>query len=378
MKITDVQTIRFKYTSNTVRDTDGHGHPGPKHEATETLLKIITDEGPEGHWFGTNREVIESVVKPAIIGKDPFLREAIWHDLNERQRINRETMTDRVLCSVDCALWDLAGNALGQPVYKLLGGYREKVPAYASTMCGDDLEGGLATPEDYATFARWAMERGYPAYKLHTWQPPCHGAPSAKRDLEACAAVRDAVGPDVPLMLDPYHYYDREAALTLAKGLEKLSFYWMEEPMDEHSMSSYIWLRSHTSLPICGPETCEGKMHVRAEWILSGACDISRAGVGDVGGITPLMKTVHLCESFGMRCEIHGGGPANLHALCAMKNGEFYERGLLHPFIDHDKPAPWLNELADPMDDNGFVHISARPGLGWNINWDYIEGNRVD
>ena len=61
-----------------------------------------------------------------------------------------------------------------------------------------------------------------------------------------------------------------------------------------------------------------------------------------------------------------------------MKNGEFYERGLLHPFIDHDKPAPWLNELADPMDDNGFVHVSNRPGLGWNINWEFIEGNRVD
>ena len=378
MIITDVQTVRFKYTSNTIRDSDGHGHPGPPHEAIQSLLKIITDEGIEGHYFGANTSVMESVIKPAIVGQDPFMRERIWQDLMERQRLNLGTLADKVLAPVDLALWDLAGRALNQPVYKLLGGYRDKVPAYASTMCGDDLENGLATTKDYANFAQWAMERGYQAFKLHTWQPPYEGAPNLKKDIEACAAVRDAVGPEVPCMLDPYHYYDREAALYLARGLEDLDYYWMEEPMDEHSMSSYIWLCQQTSLPICGPETCEGKMHIRAEWIKHNACDISRAGVGDVGGLTPLMKTVHLCESFGIRCEIHGGGFGNLAALCAMRNGEFYERGLLHPYIDYEEPAPWLNQLADPMDDQGFVHVSQLPGLGMDINWDYIERNQVD
>jgi L-alanine-DL-glutamate epimerase-like enolase superfamily enzyme len=377
MKITDVQTVRFKYMSNTIRDSDGHGHPGPEHEATQTLLKIVTDEGVEGYWFGANASVMETVVKPALVGQDPFMREMIWQDLMERQRLNLGTLADKVLAAVDLALWDLAGRALNQPVYKLLGGFRDQVPAYASTMCGDDLENGLATPEDYGRFAEWAMQRGYPAFKLHTWQPPYEGAPNPKRDIEACIAVRRAVGPDVPCMLDPYHYYDREAALYLAKGLEELDYYWMEEPMDEHSMSSYIWLCQQTSLPICGPETCEGKMQVRAEWIKNYACDISRAGVGDVGGLTPLMKTIHLCESFGMRCEIHGGGFGNLAALCAMRNGEFYERGLMHPFIDFDQPPPWLHQCADPMDDEGFVHVSQLPGLGMDINWDYIKKNKI-
>ena len=94
MKIRDVQTIRFRYTSNTVRDTDGHGHPGPESEATQTLLKIVSDEGAEGYWFGADRSVMENVVKPAIVGKDPLLREEIWHNLNERQRMNLGTMTD--------------------------------------------------------------------------------------------------------------------------------------------------------------------------------------------------------------------------------------------------------------------------------------------
>ena len=279
---------------------------------------------------------------------------------------------------VDCALWDLAGRALGLPVYKLLGAYRDKVPAYASTMCGDDLPGGLDTPEAYAAFAVRCRERGYPAFKLHTWQPPVPGAPDVRRDVAACAAVREAVGPDVPLMLDPYHYYSREESLVLGRELEKLGFAWMEEPMDEHSMSSYVWLAERLDLPICGPETAEGKMNVRAEWIKAGAADIVRGGVGDVGGITPLVKIAHLAESFGMRMEVHGGGAANLHVLCAMGiPGQYYERGLLHPFIDYDEPAPWLNQIEDPMDDEGLVHISQEPGLGWDLNQAYIANNLV-
>ena len=81
MIITDVQTIRFKYTSNTIRDSDGHGHPGPPHESIQSLLKIITDEGIEGHYFGANTSVMENVIKPAIVGQDPFMRERIWQNL---------------------------------------------------------------------------------------------------------------------------------------------------------------------------------------------------------------------------------------------------------------------------------------------------------
>ena len=164
-------------------------------------------------------------------------------------------------------------------------------------------------------------------------------------------------------MLDPFHYYSRLEALELARGLEALHFLWMEEPMDEHSMSSFVWLCEQTSLPICGPETAEGKMYARAEWITAGACDMVRGGVGDVGGITPLVKVAHLAEAFGMHMEVHGGGVGNLHVLCAMATpGLYYERGLLHPFVDYDAPPPWLNESVDPMDDEGrFRHQPPRP-----------------
>ena len=149
--------------------------------------------------------------------------------------------------------------------------------------------------------------------------------------------------------------------------------------MDEHSISSYVWLTEQLSIPVVGPETAEGKMYTRAEWIRMNASDISRGGVRDLGGITPLVKTAHLCESFGVRMEVHGGGPGNLHVLCAMGfPGQYYERGLLHPFIDYDATPDWLNELPDPMDDEGFVHVSEKPGLGLDINFDYINSNLVD
>ena len=377
MKITDINVKTFRYESQIVRDDEGHTHPGNSHEATQTLLTIDTDEGVQGHAFGANKEISENLFRHILIGEDPFYREKHWQSMKHWQRLHRG-LTDQDVSPADLALWDLAGKAYGQPVYKLLGGYRDKVLAYASTMCGDELKGGLSTPEEYGNFAKWAMERGYKAFKLHTWQPPIEWAPSPKMDVAACAAVRDAVGPDIPLMLDCYHYYSRLDALYIGKGLEKLGYHWFEEPMDEHSMSSYEWLSRNLSIPVIGPETAEGKFHTRAEWIKRDICDISRGGVSDVGGITPMMKIVHLAESFEMAMEVHGGGAGNLHVLGAMGiPGEFYERGLLHPFIDYDAVDPWLNSKIDDMDSDGYIHLPQGPGLGEDINFDYIEDNLV-
>ncbi len=377
MKIADVNVETFRYTSNIVRDADGHGHPGPEHDATQTLLTIRTDDGLEGHSFGANAAVIESMVRPILLGEDPLYRERIWHTLFERQRLALDRLSDKVLAAVDLALWDLAGKAATLPVYKLLGATRTKVPAYASSMCGDDLDGGLNTPEAYAEFALQCKARGYTAFKLHTWQPPYSADP--KRDIAACAAVREAVGPEMVLMLDPYHFYSRAQAYYLAKELEKLDYYWMEEPMPEHSIASYVWLAQQTALHIVGPETAEGKHFTRAEWVMAHACDMLRAGVRDVGGITPMVKIAHLAESFGMQMESHGPDVANMHVLCSMSvPGEYHERGLLHPFVDYETPKPWLNALQDPMDDEGYVHIPDGPGLGLDINFDYIRDNLLN
>ncbi|MCW2521825.1 MAG: Mandelate racemase/muconate lactonizing protein, partial [Frankiales bacterium] len=251
--------------------------------------------------------------------------------------------------------------------------------AYASTMCGDvDRPGGLNTPEDYADFAQRCQEEGYPAFKIHTRMPPSADAPSVERDIAVCAAVRERVGPDMDLMLDPYHQYSRQEAKRLAQAAHELGYLWIEEPMREASVSSYQWLTDQVEIDIVGPETAGGQIWTRAEWIRAGACDILRAGVLDVGGITPLMKTIHLAEANGLSIEIHHGGAPTIQVLGAMQiPGRYYERGLLHPLVDHAARTPWLAELEDPIDSAGRVRVSSEPGVGWVIDWDYIAAHEV-
>jgi L-alanine-DL-glutamate epimerase-like enolase superfamily enzyme len=379
MKIVDIRVRLFHHVSRVMRDSDGHTHPGEPQRVRQALLTIVADDGTEGHCFSppevVRRHVVDGFLRTVLIGQDPFHRERLWQGLAHWQRGSTGQLGDRTLAVVDMALWDLAGRKLGIPVYKMIGAYRDKVPAYASTMCGDEVSGGLATPEDYARFAQTLIHRGYKAIKLHTWMKPVSWAPDPKMDVRACAAVREAVGPDVPLMLDAYHGYSRSEALWLGKQIQALGYDWYEEPMNEASMSSYAWLAANLDIPIIGPETADGKFHTRAEWIKASACDITRTGVMDVGGISPSLKIVHLAESFGMDCEIHGGGAGNL-TLCAVQhNGRWYERGLLHPHFDYDAVPEYLHTRTDAMDKDGFVHLPQHPGLGDDINFAYIDDN---
>ncbi len=381
MKIEQVSVTVFKITSKTVQDTDGHTHPGPEHDSTSAMLTVTTDDGHSGFSFGSPEAlrpyVLENFIKKVFMGEDPMDREKLWQGLARWQRGSGANLTDRTLAVAETALWDLAGRALDTPVWKLLGGYRDSVPAYGSTMCGDEMKDGLATPDDYAKFAEWMVDRGYKAIKLHTWMPPVSWAPSVKMDIRACAAVREAVGSDFPLMLDANHWYSRTEAYELGRGIQELGYYWFEEPMDEHSTESYRWLAENLEINILGPEYAYGKFHTRAEWIATRACDISRVGVADVGGIGPAMKVAHLAESFNMDCEIHGGGADNLAVLGAISNARWYERGLLHPFVDFDEVPAYLNSRIDPMDGDGNIPLPTRPGLGEDINFDYIADNVI-
>ncbi len=218
MIITDVSVRTFRTKTRRHSDSAGHGHPGPEHEVVQALLTITTEDGNEGHCFAAPEVVrphlIDKYVRKVLIGEDARDRERLWHDLAHWQRGSAAQLTDRTLAIVDCALWDHAGRSLNQPVHKLIGAYRDKVPAYGSTMCGDELEGGLATPDDYGRFAEKLVARGYKGIKLHTWMPPVSWAPDVKMDLKACAAVREAVGPDIALMIDAFHWYSRLDALA--------------------------------------------------------------------------------------------------------------------------------------------------------------------
>jgi L-alanine-DL-glutamate epimerase-like enolase superfamily enzyme len=362
-------------------DAAGHRHPSEPRPAQQDVLCITDSDGATGYCLMRGDHLRESVVaahlRPALIGEDPMDRERLWRRMAHRQRAGGGGLSDRGLGYADQALWDLVGRKLETPVWKLIGGAREVVPAYASTMCGDETAGGLGSPEDYASFAKDLVAQGYKAIKLHTWLPPVSFAPDVDMDIKACAAVREAVGPDIELMLDPNHWYSRLEALKLGRALERLQYYWLEEPMEEASIQSYRWLAEQLDIPVLGPETAAGKHFTRAEWLMSGACDILRIGVNDAGGITPALKTIHLAEAFNVDCEVHGSGSGNIAVIGGTFAGRWYERALLHPHFDYDDVPPHLKSNIDPMDEDGNIHMPMLPGLGDDLDLDYIEGNLI-
>lgn len=373
MKITNVETITFE-TEEQPRTIDrkGHAHPasGSPVEVEESLVKIETDGGPTGYAAGS----IDDHWPAFVEGQDALAREAIWKDI----LTHRSTSYSRSpVAPIDHALWDIAGKHAGLPVYKLLGGDRDRIPCYASTMCGDDDPDGLGTPEAYADFAEDLLDEGYPAIKLHGWMPPYDEDPD--RIIAACRAVRERVGPDVDLMLDSHHFYTRLEAKQIGDALSELGYLWFEEPMNEQSTAAYEWLTREVDVPVLGPECLRGNMQTRAEWIRSGAMDICRTSCANGGGITGAMKTVHLCEAFEMSCEAHGGDAPNLHVMGAMSiPGRYCERGLLHPKYDFDWVPPHLNSPTDELNDDGTVTVPQDPGLGVDYDWDYIEANRIE
>ncbi len=383
MKIDRIEFVPFE----TALDRFQNGEALPGARGVQTLTRIVTDEGAEGYYLGGrghgdqdgleehDRAYITARVAPLLIGQNPFDRERFWHWMWAAK------VPEHLLSVIDMALWDLAGRAAGLPVHKLLGGCRDRVRAYASTYPN------LGSPQDYAAHAVECRRRGYPAYKIHPhyfWDPttrqPAPGRPShVELDLETCQAVREAVGDEMTLMYDPWGTYHAYAdAVRVGRELERLGFYWYEHPMPEYRIEPYVRLAEELRIPICSPEIAEGSLYTRAEWILRRASDISRIDVLR-GGITGAVKTAALCEAHGVRCEIHMSGFGNLQVLGATSEDvcEYYERGLLAPGVDYDHSPPYLEQPSDPMDAQGFVTVPTDPGLGYRLNWDYIEDHRL-
>jgi len=387
VKITDIKIKTFKTWAD--RWDVGHALPVPKADLMQTVLAIDTDEGVTGYYFGggshgdaeglnvVDQQMIRGRILPLLRGQDPLDREMVWKWLWVAN------IPENVASVIDNALWDLAGRAFNQPVYKLMGGAgREKVKAYASTYPN------IGVPRVYAEHALACKNEGYQAYKIHPhyfWNPetgqPTPGRPSnIKADIETCHLVREAVGPDYVLMFDPWGtYMTMEEAIQVGRELEKLNFYWYEHPMPEYRVESYVRLSRELSIPILSPEIVAGGVFSRAEWILRGAGDMSRIDVVR-GGITGARKTAIVAEAYGLRCEMHMAGWGNLQVLGATSEdtSEYYEKGLLAPGVDYDAPHPYLKNTCDRIDSEGYVHMPKGPGMGYEIEWDYIDDNLID
>jgi L-alanine-DL-glutamate epimerase-like enolase superfamily enzyme len=386
MKISDIKIKSF--LTHADRWDQGYALPKPDTQLMQTVLTIETDEGISGHFIGggthgdqeglnnVDQNLILGRIRDLLIGQNPLDREMIW------QWLLVAWFPENVASVIDNALWDLAGRMTNLPVYKLMGGARDKVKAYASTYPN------IGKPKVYAEHALACKKEGYIAYKIHPhyfWNPetgnPTPGRPSnIKADIETIHLVREAVGPDYVLMYDPWGtYMSVEEAIKVGRELEKLNYYWYEHPMPEYRVESYVRLCRELTIPILSPEIIAGGVFSRADWMLRGASDMTRIDVVR-GGITGARKTAVVAEAYGIRCELHMAGWGNLQVMGATSEdtSEYYEKGLLAPGVDYDKTHPYLTNNCDKIDAEGYVHLSQKPGMGYEIEWDYINDNLID
>ena len=197
--------------------------PGSTAKSKALGIRIDTDLGVTGEYVSRAPTALGQIQGFAahLIGKNALQRERVYNEVKVMLR-----KTDKMgLGPIDTALWDLAGKYYGAPIYELLGGYRTKLPAYASTYHADR-SGGLDSPEAYADFAEQCLEMGYPGFKIHSW-----GAGPIEREVATVKAVGGRVGGKLDLMLDPCCVYDTFAdAVRVGRACDDEGFFWYEDP----------------------------------------------------------------------------------------------------------------------------------------------------
>jgi L-alanine-DL-glutamate epimerase-like enolase superfamily enzyme len=281
---------------------------------TTAVLRITTDDGAVGEayheWSGPMLgDIVDRVLRDELVGEPADRREWLWERLWELDRT--EEFPIWLFGIVDVALWDLEGRTLGVPVHRLLGTYREAIPAYASTTT-------FPTTEEFLDVADQCLELGYPAIKLHAWG-------DAKADAKLCQAVRDHVGPDIDLMYDGSAAFDLGDAVYLGDALAEAKYRWYEEPMREFSVTAYRWLSERVEVPLLVGETSDGSHLNTADFIASGCATYVRTSANHRGGITGAMRIAHLADSFRLRAEVHGPTEPAVHLCMAIPNCTYYE-----------------------------------------------------
>jgi L-alanine-DL-glutamate epimerase-like enolase superfamily enzyme len=374
-EVTAVETVEFEFERADVGPDDGFNlvyDPGETTVSRASVLRVHTDSGIVGETLGS----VDQRIAEYLLGENPLRRERHWSELKRAYRQG----SGSALGPVDVALWDVAGKIAGLPIHHLLGSYRDRLPCYASTPHGDE-NGGLDCPEAYADFAESCLERGYPAFKIHGWGGS-DDARDVEREIETVRAVAERVGDEMDLMLDPACEFETFTdALKVGRALDEAEFLWYEDPFRDGGVSHHAHrkLRQRLDTPLLLTEHTPG-LEQHSDFAAAEATDYLR---GDLyHGITGLMKVAHTAEGFGLDVELHGPRPAMRHCMAAIRNTNYYEMGLVHPdWSSVPQPQPWAGtyeDNLDTVDEAGTVPVPDGPGLGVDIDWDFVEANEVD
>lgn len=260
--------------------------------------------------------LINDELAPAVIGEDPFHIRGIRDKLRDLTDYHGAAgLASFGIAGIDVALWDTVGKAVGQPVWRLLGARRDRVPAYAMVgWLNYDCDG-------LKRIATTAMEQGFAGVKMKV------GAPTLDEDVERIAAVRAAIGTAALVMVDANQVFSLNEALRRGRVYEELGCYWFEEPLRADDTDGLARLAQALTIPIATGENNYGKRQFR-DLFERRAVDIVQPDVRRAGGLTECLEIGLLADAFNVPYASHGSG-AHLHVLAVLPNTLFMESGLL-------------------------------------------------
>jgi L-alanine-DL-glutamate epimerase-like enolase superfamily enzyme len=327
------------------------------------LVFVDTDEGITGEsvlWaFGTRYvNVLNSMVlsmKPDLVGENPHYTERLWQKLwREIGFFGVEGISVFGLSAIDRACWDIVGKAVGKPLYKLLGACRDRVPAYA---CGLWLN---ETMEELVNEARGFVRQGYRAMKLRI------GKSRMEEDFERAQAVREAIGPEVKLMVDANQRFSAGQAIRIGQKLEELDIAWFEEPVPAYDIAGSAQVAAALDMPIANGENIYTRYGFRRILEMK-AADILMPDLIRVGGITEFLKVAHMAEAYEIPVTPHIFPEESMHLVGAIPNCTYLEN------------MPWLSPLyREKIEvEDGSVVLPQRPGFGFTFDPDAIERYRL-
>lgn len=347
-----------------------NGQPVPPDECSTwefPLLSIETDAGITGYsmGYGTSgqghgmAQALLDVYGHLVLGENPLRHERLWHIIRRKNR-HVYDMTDTCQGIIDVALWDIKGKCANMPIALLLGRVRDSVAAYATG------SRNLFSGEDVAREALARKTEGFAAYKLQLWD-------GAKSDIPRIRAAREAVGPDFDLMLDSGGRLSYSEALEVGRVMDEENFLWFEEPIPDRNVRQLAKLAGELRTPVLAAETV--RLDELPAYLMQNALDLARGDVLIKGGITGLKKAASLCELMGYTLEIHtGGNPlldvANLHVASSMEHCRYVEsHHSVHRFGLKNSPLE--------LDENHCQRVPTGPGLGIELDWDWLENHTV-
>jgi len=323
-------------------------------------VRLDTDDGLEGlgytYTVGKGGCAIQALlateIAPQLTGADPRRIEDLWQQMWWSLHYGgRGGPTVLAISAVDIALWDLRGKQAGEPLWRLLGGHSNRVRAYAG---GVDLH---FTLDDLREQTRRFIDSGVRAIKMKV------GHENLVEDVMRVAAIRDLLGPEIPLMVDANMIWSVETAVRAARALVEYDIYWLEEPTIPDDIEGHVRIQREGGLPVATGEN----MHTLYEFqhmISRGGVTFPEPDVSNCGGITIWMKIAHLAESHNLRITSHGVHDLAVHLLSAVPNDSLLE---IHGFeLDRFMSNSLLLE-------DGYAIAPDHPGHGITLLWEAMD-----